>query len=480
MSNRGRTPNRRTPRKSAPWKRVFGIGALVVVGCVVWFGFGDRPAPPAVPSLREAIAEPQVFSSACRAVGLPVVDLSLLDEETAAALHRAFTDAINQQKDASVLGRLAMTLHAHELYAAALQVYSLTQNLAPQEVRWPYLASKVCEKVGEPRRSIELLEQTVKLDSQNALAFLHLGELYLEQQRPDESRRAYERFTTLKPDSGLGYVGLGQVARAANDLETARRQFELAIQKPPPDFRAHYELGLVYRDLGDAEKAEAHLTLSRQLPGRVNVPDPLLAEVSALSTTLNADQKRFMAAMDGGRNEEAYRIAARMAKRSPNHGGVQHNLAVIARRVGRPDEAERAVRKALELEPGSAESYALLAELLLERSDFEQAKQWVNRGVSIIPDGTPVWAARAKVYKTLGEADEAIRSARKTTELDPQDPAHWRFLAILLTTQQDFAASVPVLERYVEMAPQDTAAREILIQQKAQIAAASQPTETAP
>lgn len=122
-------------------------------------------------------------------------------------------------------------------------------------------------------------------------------------------------------------------------------------------------------------------------------------------------------------------------------------LAQLEEQRGRLDAAERAYRRALELEPSFPVSANNLAALLLDRGDsLEEARQLAAAAVAASP-GTPAFLdTEAKVLARLGRYDEAIESMRKAVELQPQ-AVLWRVaLAEILVKADRFEEGREIVE----------------------------------
>lgn len=95
----------------------------------------------------------------------------------------------------------------------------------------------------------------------------------------------------------------------------------------------------------------------------------------------------------------SYRLALRD---KPNDLKVLQNMAIAFSRIGRVEEAVRAYRRALEIEPGLAGAHYGLAFLLLKRGDTDGATEHLQAFLSRPPEGD--------------EADRWVTHARATLE----------------------------------------------------------------
>ncbi len=84
-----------------------------------------------------------------------------------------------------------------------------------------------------------------------------LGVAYLNQQRPADAQKYFERALESDSNFAVGRLNLGVSFLAQQKLEPARAALEKAAQALPNDPYAWYNLGLVLKDLGEAEKGIA-------------------------------------------------------------------------------------------------------------------------------------------------------------------------------------------------------------------------------
>jgi len=92
--------------------------------------------------------------------------------------------------------------------------------------------------------------------------------------------------------------------------------------------------------------------------------------------------------------------------------------------IGAPPEEERAkgidaVRKALELNPDSAEGHLLLAEMLKEQWQWPEAEREFKRALELNPNDAAAHDGFAHWLLSQGDTDEALTWAQRGRELDP-------------------------------------------------------------
>ncbi len=85
----------------------------------------------------------------------------------------------------------------------------------------------------------------------------NLGNVFMDQGKPDEAAACYQRALRLKPDYAEAHNNLGNVFKDQGELDEAAACYQRALQLKPDYALAHYNLGLVWQDRGNLDEAVA-------------------------------------------------------------------------------------------------------------------------------------------------------------------------------------------------------------------------------
>ena len=121
------------------------------------------------------------------------------------------------------------------------------------------------------------------------------------------------------------------------------------------------------------------------------------------------------------------------------------------------EEAERAFRRAIELNPGDADAYGGLALLLLNLDRLAESRSHLERAVELDPLSRRWRANLAFVYAFEREPEEAEAQARRLLELEPEFSYGHYILAFALSEQGEHQAAIETMERAVALEPEDLA-----------------------
>jgi len=158
-----------------------------------------------------------------------------------------------------------------------------------------------------------------------------------------------------------------------------------------------------------------------------------------------------------GRPQAALEILEPLARELPHSAPVHLELGVARSEAGLGVEALAALRRAVQLNPGSSDGWRLLADCLDARGDATGADQARARYLKAATQDTRLReAAEALVENNLPLADTRLRAH---LEAHPTDIAALRMLAEVAGRLRRYADARELLERCLDLAPSFDAAR---------------------
>lgn len=110
---------------------------------------------------------------------------------------------------------------------------------------------------------------------------------------------------------------------------------------------------------------------------------------SAVDAAVQRSFERGVALLNAQDYEAASRLFADMTERYPQYPEPYVNLAVAYQHLDRADDAEQALRKALEAKPGSAQAHTELAILYRRSGQFAEAREHYAIALANRPDYAP-------------------------------------------------------------------------------------------
>ena len=373
--------------------------------------------------------EPDAGSEAAPAAALP--DLSNADvfvREQVRAQHESLTAVIQSPgADAATrgeaYGEMGMLLMAAGLFDAAETHLQQAQTLAPDDLRWPYYLGHLHKTNGELDDSAAAFNEVLRIQPDDPLALLALGDVYLLQGRPELAEPLFEAQRAMQPDSVVAHVGIGRGALATNDYARAVEFLEEGLRlSGQAAVGAHYPLALAYRGLGQFDQAEVHM---RQRTEVGVVPeDPRLDELDTLIESPRAYEERGNSAL----NQRDWVAAAEYFRRGlvlePADPRLRHRLGTVLFQMGDDVGAVAEFERILETSPDFALAHYSLG-LLLEGAGLRsEAIERFEAAALNDPTHVEAGLAMAGLLRRDGRLEEALAQYERVMEQGaPGDPS---------------------------------------------------------
>ena len=233
-----------------------------------------------------------------------------------------------------------------------------------------------------PRR----YREAIALDPKAATPHNGLGNLLLNQGRPDDAVGEYRQAIGLNPKSATPHNGLGNALARQNKLDAALEEYRQAVALDPKSATPHNGLGnaLVRQDKLDAAREEFLQAVAL---------DPKFA--------------------------------------NPHNG-----LGNVLLRQNKLDDAVSEYRQALALNPELALSRANLGGLYLQQAKLDQADAELHQAIALDPKLALAHFYLGQILYVQHQVEEALAEIRLSSELDPKSA---EFRGNLATALRDAA-----------------------------------------
>lgn len=240
------------------------------------------------------------------------------------------------------------------------------------------------------------------------------------------------RRVAARPDDAAAWQRLANALHAQDDNDgAAQAQAEaLRASAQDPELLAAGK-ALVANDLPVAER----LLKTRLKRDPFDVPAiRMLAELAARIARLG----------------DAEKLLRRALELAPGFHAARHNLAIVLQRQGRAEAALHEVERLI-AEDGDQLNYrVLMAAILVRLGEYEDATRLYGALLAEWPDQPRLWMSHGHALKTLGRKEDAIAAYRHALGLAPSLGEVWWSLANLKTARfgaDDIAAMRAALAR---------------------------------
>ena len=283
-------------------------------------------------------------------------------------------------------------------YEKAVSEYQKAIGMDPQSVA-AYNGIGVAYTMLEAYdEAVAAQQKALELQPDFAKAYAGIGLAYFRQNKTDLSLKYYRRAVTLDPQFLEAHLKVAMILLNQQRYAEAIDAYLTIISLKPDDAEAYHNLGLCYAYLAKAEgdtgqqpdqdlttaaltALEKAVNLSVSATGDLQpIQAPFLTETYYLIGELQAGQGDFNAA------EKAY-LSSGLPK-------AYHALAQLSAKVASGDKADtkggletarRYAQKAIHLDPNVASYYNTLALIDFRRGDYRQAERAIRKALALEP-----------------------------------------------------------------------------------------------
>ncbi|HUD81986.1 MAG TPA: tetratricopeptide repeat protein, partial [Candidatus Saccharimonadales bacterium] len=150
----------------------------------------------------------------------------------------------------------------------AIATYARAIQLVPEDINARLNLANAYLLAGSNAAAIDLCQQALKLDRNNAAAYYLMGCSFLHLDQPEPAVQAFEQSEKIDPAVTALNFQLGVAQARLGHLEDAIQNFETVIQFDPEHSSAHYQLSRLLQQTGRADEAARELQKHQQILAR--------------------------------------------------------------------------------------------------------------------------------------------------------------------------------------------------------------------
>jgi tetratricopeptide (TPR) repeat protein len=290
-------------------------------------------------------------------------------------------------------------------------------------------------------------------------ALLFLGVALRLQGKTMAAHDVLEPLAAAQPHSAEALYEFALTNASLGESRKAIRLLERAVASSPKHAQAWRALGDEKTLAGDSEGADAayaaHIKASVNDPklieaatalcdNRLAVAERLLRPfLSENPTDVGAIRMLAEVAARLGRYDDAEKLLARALQLAPSFAAARHNYASVLLRQNKPREALAEADTLLKSDARNPGFRALRAATLSQLGDYVEASRGYESLLKEFPNQPKGWMSYGHTLKTLGRQSEGIDAYRRAIAQLPSLGEAWWSLANLKTfrfTPQDIAA----------------------------------------
>jgi tetratricopeptide (TPR) repeat protein len=223
-------------------------------------------------------------------------------------------------------------------------------------------------QLGRPAEAIPYLKQVQSwIGSANVDANYVLGLCYMHTQNYDEARKSFAQMYGVLPDSAAAHLFLARMLLRQGYDPIDEQNAQKAAEMDPKLPLVHYLLGEFYLYKSNVQKAIEEFELEQKL--------------------------------------------------NPGYAATYDRLGDSYSRVGKYDDAERALQRAILLDATATGPYILMGKVLIKKKDFASATNYLQKALRMDPSNYMSHHLMGEAYRGLGRSEDAERELKRAEEL---------------------------------------------------------------
>lgn len=290
-------------------------------------------------------------------------------------------------------------------------------------------------------------------EAQRFRQLFNSGRRAFELEQYEMASQAFTEAARLDPRSARIQLYLGRAFYGLHHFKQAEGALRRALELTPDGWEARFYLARVLREQIRFDEA---MTEFRKVAAASRTwQEPLYYMGQLLYQRGQYEQAR----------KELERAVALISAETPlaSRRAITYQLALTHQRLGNLAEAERHLRRAIEMDPQYARAFYTLAEVRERAGDNREAEQLWARFDEIQRADLESRELEARfnhhgrqglLHLDRKEPQLAIKEFQRALEIQSTDPALYAFLGIALTDTGRIAAAIDAFKKAVELEPQ--------------------------
>jgi tetratricopeptide (TPR) repeat protein len=330
---------------------------------------------------------------------------------------------------------------------AAAAAFREAARLRPDQPYPRYYLARVLARGGRLTEALAEIQVAIEIKSAEASFHVLLGSVYRSLDNPELAERAFSAALDIDPDSGEALLAIADFHQSRQEFERSAGALRGYLKSRPEDVEVLYFLGSV---LSYQNKPEESL----EALNRVVERDPSHHRAWFRKAHLEAGEPSTMSRALGSYE--------RSLALDPHQAYAQYEYGALLGKLGRPEEAEAALRRAVEIDPELGEAHYALGGLYSRQGRTEQARHHLDRFEALRKEKAEETSRSKRALAAFGRGrellekdrlDEAIESLLEATELSPRSHQAYAFLAKAYRSRDEAGVAIGYLRRAMELSP---------------------------
>ncbi len=339
-------------------------------------------------------------------------------------------------------------------YDEAVNIYQEVVAKSPEYTRGRYRLGEIMLQRGDVKGATAQVDEVLKKNPQDMQALLLRSRLRLQGGQPKEAIEDLKEVLKQEPRSRAGLYFMAEAQFRAGLTDQARvfvGDLERFYPEWPPAKLMQVQINLATGDPKTAQRQASELLdrLAQAAPDQQTSPQ-LLDELKTKALTARGTANLQLNDLRAARADmEAARAAA------PNAPSSYANLAAIALREGKTEEAAQNYERALSIDGANYEALDGLIKLYAAQQRYDQAYARIDQALAERQNNAALHFLKAQIYGFQADSAGAERELRRTIELDKSYLAAYSALGALYINLRQPDRAIAEYRKVTEQRPDD-------------------------
>ena len=321
-------------------------------------------------------------------------------------------------------------------------------SLVPSDVQAHYFLGYALWKQSHQEAAAIEFRKVLELDTKNVLAQYFLARIAQAKGQWIRSARLYESIVGSGQIVYDTYLQLSQVYLRQGQTAKALQLLQKAVLESPLDGSLQYRLGQVYKQMGQLENARRSLETAERLKQ---------ADQKSIQKTLDLSM-----AIQNKQQDQVMRIREELLKESSQDPDILMQVGVLLGSGGYYQLSLEPLRSVAKMLDSSFEAHFNLGLSLLQLGQTQQAEVALKRAVEIRPESFEANSTLAVLFVNQNQTDEAIKRLRVARLARPENVKVMAMLGQQYLQGRYLQEAIETLSEAVRLKPEDPMLRSLL------------------
>ena len=332
-----------------------------------------------------------------------------------------------------------------EIAAASMRAADRALELRPGWERAALVKADILAKAS-PENAIRYLNAFLAEAPASRGAASALAQLYVEQRRYTDARAVLQRLLDADPSDRELQYDIAKISLQMKDYPTAERLLEnlkaagfgepgavsLFLAEIAEETRRYEEAIARYREVTEGDRAwlaKLRIAAIMGKQGKVSAARQYLGTLDSDDHEQEIQLKQAEAQLlqDARDYQGAYGVLTAALAGDPDSADLLYDVAMVAEKLNRLDEAESRLKRVIELKPDNAQALNALGYTLVDRTQrAAEGLQLIEKAHALAPADPFILDSMGWAHFRLGHLDESEKFLRRALaeRPDPEIAAH--------------------------------------------------------